>query len=131
MRALALVALAGCSGGHSSTSCTLDTQCQSGEVCARDEQCSPASQVRALKITWTIRGAPASATTCASSPSFSLWFDSPGLSFGFEPVPCMEGQFTIDKLPLDYDQVSLQLGRRTLAVGAIDASGVVHFDVAP
>jgi hypothetical protein len=135
MRALlvATVALAGC-GSDGSGTCMTDSQC-GGDVCARDGECLPASEIQSVKVTWTIRGQAASAMTCAASPSFLLQFDgySYGDSFGYAPVPCMEGQFTMDKLPTRFVQVDVGLDNAGSFLGSkpIDASGVVAFDLAP
>jgi hypothetical protein len=99
--------------------------CGSDRVCTRDHQCLPPDQVRAVHITWTVSGAPASATSCAAAPDLRIDFVSrSGPHLGFEPVPCAEGVFTVDRLPTDYDAV--QLGRasdRALQRAAIDAAG--------
>jgi hypothetical protein len=99
--------------------------CGADLVCTRDDRCLPPDEVRAVHISWTVSGAPASATSCAAAPDLVLDLRSQGgASFGFEPVPCAEGMFTVDRLPTDYDTV--QLGRasdRELPRAAIDAAG--------
>jgi hypothetical protein len=108
MRRIALlVALAGCP--HDGGPCQTDHDCN-GLVCTRDFECLPSSQVRSVKVTWTIHGQPADATSCAPTPGFTLRFiDSyTNTAFGYEPVPCMEGQFTIDKIPTAYDYVEIE-----------------------
>ncbi len=131
--AVLLALLAGC-GSSSPGTCMTDSQC-GGETCARDGECLPASEIQAVKVTWTIRGQAASATTCASSPSFLLEFDGPsyGDSFGYAPVPCMEGQFTMDKLPTRYDQVDIGIDNASYFLGTkpIGSTGVVSFDLQP
>ena len=89
----------------SSFGCHEDSDCP--EVCARDGECLPASQVELVHVTWTLSGAAASATTCASSPDLDITFGTSTGSFGFSPVPCVEGKFTIDKIPTRYVTVSL------------------------
>ena len=67
---------------------------------------------------------PASAQTCASAPHLDLTFIDPnGDQFGFSPVPCAEGKFTIDKMPSFYQTVELS---RTGDYGESGASG--YFD---
>ena len=131
--AVLLVLLAGCPDS-SSSSCKVDTDCGS-ETCARTGECLPASQIQSVKVTWTIRGQTANATSCASSPSFLLEFDgdSYGDQFGYAPVPCMEGQFTMDKLPTRYIQVDIGVDNAGYFLGSkpIDASGTVAFDLSP
>jgi hypothetical protein len=101
-----LVGLTGCP--RNSGPCQTDHDCN-GLTCTRDGECLPAAQIRQVKVTWTIGGAAASATTCAPEPSFTLRFTDSitNTTFGYEPVPCMEGQFTIDKIPTEYDYVEI------------------------
>ena len=129
--AAVLAGLAGC-GGDGSSMCTTDSQC-GGDVCARDGECLPAASVRMAKLSWTIQGMAASAQTCAASPSFSIYFDSSTTdeSFGFEPVPCQEGQFTIDKLPERFDLVEIDLQDRQLGLTALAPDGTAAFDLSP
>src|SRR5439155_4231994 len=102
------VVVAGCGSTAGPSTCTVDKYC-GGQVCARNGECVSASTVRMVKVTWTIRGQQASATACGSTPSLELWFNSPQDYFGYAPVPCMEGQFTIDKIPTRYDEVELDV----------------------
>ncbi|MDB4960010.1 MAG: hypothetical protein JWP01_9 [Myxococcales bacterium] len=106
--AAALFSLAGCptSGG---SECTTDSSCGTGEVCARDSMCAESSAVRAVVTTWTVQGAEANATTCASHPDLFINFlgRDQGDTLGFTPVPCKLGQFSIDKLPDRFGQVEL------------------------
>jgi len=136
MRGLVLVALLaaapGCPADSTPSMCETDSQC-GADVCARDGECLPASQVRSAKLTWTIRGMAANASTCASSPNFYINFDSSttGEAFGFAPVPCQEGLFSIDKLPVRFDEVEIGVDARTLQILPIRADGTVVFDLSP
>jgi hypothetical protein len=125
-RALAFVLFVGCVHPSSSPPDHCGSAgCGSDRVCTRDNRCLPPDQVRAVHITWTVSGAPASPTSCAAAPDLLLDLQSrSGPHLGFEPVPCAEGEFTVDRLPTDYDAV--QLGRasdRALQRAAIDAAG--------
>ena len=125
------VLLAGCPAGHDGP-CHVDSDC-GGDVCARTNECLPADAVQMVKVTWTIRSMPADATNCAASPDFFVFFDSgdPRDRFGFEPVPCMAGQFPIDKLPVRFIQVEIGVdGGWTRATG-IDSSGMAAFNLSP
>ncbi len=128
MRAVLLIALlAGC--GSSDDSCSADSDC-GGDVCARDGECLPASEIKAVKVVWTIGGAPADATSCASNPDFYLYFyGSLTYSFGYEPVPCMQGQFFIDKLPTAFDSVELGVEGGFRKVERIDNTNTASFDL--
>jgi hypothetical protein len=102
---VALVLLAGCPSDTTMPECT-DTSC-GNDVCARDGECLPASEVWMVKTTWTIDGMAANATTCAPTPDLHIYFKSMSDSFGFDPVPCDQGQFFVDRLPLRFDVVEL------------------------
>ena len=132
-RALLLSLLAACPS-NTKTECMLDSDCGGGgTVCARDGECLAASDVWPVKVSWTIRGSAANATTCATSPSFYLQFD--GLmqqdTFGYEPVPCEQGQFLVDKLPKRFVQVEIGENNRFLDAQPITAAGSASFDLYP
>ncbi len=130
MRTVCLIALVGCGGG--ATICSTDGDC-SGQVCARDEQCYPASQIRSVVINWTVSGAAPTATSCASIANLVLQFDTNDLStsFEFEPVPCIEGKFTLDKLPTIYTQVDLGSENDFAQSEPIGSDNTVSFDLIP
>jgi hypothetical protein len=87
--------------------CHTDSDCGS-QVCARDGECLLASEVHIIHVTWTVNGAAASPATCAQSPDLELTFEADySQSFGFAPVPCMAGKFTVDKMPTSYTTVML------------------------
>lgn len=131
--AAALVAtLAGCplsssSGGE----CQLDSDCSGSEVCARDEMCAAASQVRSVTATWTIRGAAASVASCGTHPDLYISFigNDSGDTLGYAPVPCKNGQFTVDKLPTRFRQVELGVEGGVSDTRTIDASGTAVLDL--
>jgi hypothetical protein len=131
-RALVLVLLAGCPSSSQPDECTVDSDC-SGGVCARTGECLSASSVHPVKVTWTIRGSAASPTTCGNSADFYVQFDSPDPQdiFGYEPVPCDQGQFLVDKLPKRYVQVEIGIDDRFLDAQPIDALGSASFDLYP
>lgn len=130
MRSLVvLVLVAGCPRSDPGP-CTTDADC--GDfVCARDGECLSAAEVRRVQIVWTVHGMPASATTCAAIPDLYLQLDSPSDSFGFEPVPCMAGQFTIDKLPRRYYGAELGVTGKFNDVAQFDSSSVASLDLNP
>ena len=135
MRAvLLLLALSAMSCGtyESGGGCERDSEC-GGDVCARNGECLPDSSVRSVRITWTIRGQMANATTCAPSPSLYLLFSGfePGDTFGYEPVPCDAGLFFIDKLPSRFGAVEIGERDSFQMEKAFDASGNVSFDLMP
>ena len=131
MRIWLVLLLAGCPSS-SQSECTTDSDCGT-DVCARDGECLAATDVRPVKLTWTIRGSAASASTCPQSPSFYVQFDSNDVndSFGFEPVPCDQGQFTVDKLPRRYVQAEMGVDNTFLDAQPIDAMGQATFDLFP
>jgi hypothetical protein len=133
MRALAplVLILAGCprTGGD----CQIDQDCSGSEICARNGECHAPSDVRTIHVTWTIRGMPASSTTCGATPNFYILFSSPEVSdaYGYEPVPCASGLFTIDKLPKRFNAVELGVDGGYSEQAAFDAQGNATFDLAP
>ena len=128
--ALVLVAFAMACGSSGGT-CELDDDC-GGNVCARNGECLPASSVRTVHLTWTIGGQPASTTTCAAMPDLYVLFyaPDPNDSFGYAPVPCDAGVFTIDKLPTRFTSAELGAqGRDDGVEQSITASGDLAFDL--
>src|SRR5689334_1422886 len=114
-RGLLLVVLVGCTWSSSDDearppreigppgerlSCDVDRDCSGGDVCTRTGSCQPASQVRAVHVNWTVKGGPASEAACAPSPDLQINFgvNAENAVFGFSPVPCVQGKFTVDKL---------------------------------
>ncbi|HSN26516.1 MAG TPA: hypothetical protein VLT45_09525 [Kofleriaceae bacterium] len=132
MKRALLLLLAACPSSDTKTVCMVDSDC-GGDVCARDGECLPASEVWPVKVTWTIRGSAANASTCATSPSFYLQFDGQFQqdSFGYEPVPCEQGQFLVDKLPKRFVQVEIGENNRFLDAQPISAAGSASFDLYP
>src|SRR3984885_15303382 len=93
--------------------CMVDTDCGSGQVCARTMECLPPSEVRAIKLSWTVGGAAASATTCAMIPDlivrlFDDAHNEDDNAWGYLPVQCDAGVFPIDKMPTRY--INSELG---------------------
>ena len=122
----------GGTGGNEGFGCHADADCGSTHVCARDGECLSPSIVRTIHVTWTVNGQPASADTCASSPHLDLTFiDVSGDEFGFSPVPCTEGKFTVDKMPTNYETVGLaRTGDydQSGASGFFDSDGIATLD---
>jgi hypothetical protein len=95
-------------GGSTDFGCHVDTDCGSNLVCARDGECLAASAVRIIHVNWTMNGQATSDTTCAHAPSLAVTFSDPNTEmFGFAPVPCNAGRYTIDKFPSRFDTVQL------------------------
>jgi hypothetical protein len=133
MRALSILALAcaACSGGDGD--CELDSDCGGSRVCARNSECLPATEVRPIRVTWTIRGMPANDLLCAPTPDFYVLFSATQINdtFGYEPVPCKAGLFTVDKLPRRFVSVELGVDGGFSEVKAFDAQGNAAFDLVP
>lgn len=130
--ALAL-ALASCDGkGSDGDSCSVDTDCDSG-TCARTDRCEEPDAVRAVHVTWTVRGAAPTADSCRDLDPLEIDFDDGGLNgdgVAFAPVPCTAGLYSIDKLPLDITRVSLgPQGSSFGATANIDAQGNAALDL--
>jgi len=115
-------ALAGCFS-PSTYDCDVDSQCGSGEVCARTHECLTAGEVRAVRVRWTIDGQADAAAECAALGIGDLtigFSSSDGAEVSFAPVPCGGGLYFIDKLPTRFDQVELY---------GYDANGVRYYGV--
>ena len=133
--ALAL-GLGGCpapgGGGPTDGRCFMDDECGSGDVCARDNLCWSASDVRFVKATWTMRGQPADATTCAQFPDLYIEFRGPRVeNLAFSPVPCANGQFVVDKLPFEFTRVEVgaQSSSGPWDVTSIGSTGAAALDL--
>ncbi len=133
MKRALLLLLAACPSSDTKTVCMVDSDCGGGNVCTRDNECLAPSEVWAVKVTWTIRGSAANAQTCATSPSFYLQFDGQFQqdTFGYEPVPCEQGQFLVDKLPKRFVQVEIGENNRMLDAQPISSTGSASFDLYP
>jgi len=127
LASLAACPLTNSSGGE----CQLDKDCSGSELCARDEMCAPASTIREVTATWTIRGAAADVTTCASHPDLYIQFigNDSGDTLGFAPVPCKVGQFIVDKLPDRFRQVELGVEGGVSDTRTINAAGMAALDL--
>ena len=106
-----VLACAGCPRGGSGDECVVNSECAADEVCGRDKSCTDPSNVREVTVTWTVNGSPANTQSCESR-DFSLTFygDDFGDELGFTPVPCVTGQFFIDRLPRRFHTVELGVG---------------------
>jgi hypothetical protein len=110
--------------------CFVDQECVTGEVCGRDDVCWPASEVRLVRTTWTLRGQPANDTTCAGFPDLHIVFDgNVSDDLGFSPVPCETGQFVVDKLPRPFTRVELGVDGGPWRVTTISSSGTATLDL--
>lgn len=123
--------LAGCSS--TPAECSVDSECGTG-VCARDGACTPTSEVRQVRTTWTINGQPASAARCPAEPlyvEFGVFATDETLEF--DPVPCSGGVYTIDKLPRRFDSVEVGVDTDGGAYDwtMIDSSGTAQLDLEP
>lgn len=130
--AIALALLGGCPATtYSGGECLEDLDCGGGDVCARDRMCAPAASVRAVTTTWTVRGEPASALTCAAHPDLFISFLGRDLAdtIGFAPVPCHLGSFVVDKLPVRFGTVELGVEAGPSEIRAVDASNRVMIDL--
>lgn len=96
-------------GGQVELGCLSDSDCgTSGLVCTRTGECLSASQVRAVRTLWTVKGLEASEASCSRAPSLSITFTSSGgEQFGYTPVPCKAGKHTVDKFPIRFTTVQL------------------------
>jgi len=139
MRTLALaasIAMAGCPVSGPSY-CDRDDQCTGGLTCARSQECLAAAEIRSLTIRWTVDGQPDTAAQCGALGLTDLtitFFDAAG-PLSFAPIPCSGGLFTVDKLPVRFDQVELSTydrdGRPYAAMNALGPQDEQVVDLEP
>lgn len=118
-------------GGPTGFGCHADSECGS-LVCARNGECMAARDVHVIHVNWTVGEEPASDTSCTAAPKLSITFSSGvGDEFGFAPVPCNAGRYTIDKMPTRINNVQLarQYEYGGGAYGSFDATGNVLLDL--
>jgi hypothetical protein len=130
--ALLLLVLAGCPRTSDGV-CDEDIECESGQVCARgDHLCVEPNQVKTTRTQWTINGQPASGNNCQGRTLYIQFLSSIGNDdFGFSPVPCETGQFTVDKLPNRYRAVEVGFeGAGDFDSASFDAEGTALLDLA-
>jgi hypothetical protein len=115
-----VLACAGCPRGGGGEECVVNSECAADEVCGRDKACTDPSNVREVTVTWTVNGSPANTQSCAQQTDFSLTFfgDDFGDELGFTPVPCVTGQFFIDRLPLRFHTVELGIGGNRVRISS-------------
>jgi len=119
-------------GGYFPNTCEQDSDCgNSNLVCARDGECLTTDEVKPIRVNWTVNGGPASEAVCANGPDFFLDFnDTYQSGFGFAPVPCQSGVFSVDKMPARYFQVEIGVeNAQALGSGPFDSDGHISFDV--
>lgn len=118
------------SGGDPVYGCRQNSECGT-QVCARDGECYPAASIRAVVTTWTVGGEVASVASCTGHPDLFIHFATTnGASFGYAPVPCRNGKFTIDKLPTSYTRVELGIVGSSFGSSApITSAGAAMIDL--
>ena len=118
-------------GGGGGPTC-IDSQC-APNVCARDGECLPASEVQSVRVTWTVNGSQANGSNCANIPDLYLqFFSGPEDGVGFAPVPCAEGNFSVDKLPSRFTNVEIGIDNgAALGDTTFDGSGNASFNLTP
>jgi len=122
----------GGSGGDVGFGCHQDSDCGGTLVCARDGECLTADSVRFIHVNWTVKTEVASDTTCVSAPDLAITFSDPsGDLFGFAPVPCNAGRYTVDKLPTRFTRVELTRSGEYSggASGTFDTTGTAVLDL--
>jgi hypothetical protein len=117
-------------GGFPPSGCHQDSDC-APDVCTRDGECLPSSEVHAIRVNWTVNGGPASDAACTNAPDFYLNFNADSQDgVGFAPVPCKSGVFSVDKMPSRFQQVEIGIDNGgSLGDSIFDQTGQVSFDV--
>jgi hypothetical protein len=121
--------------GNGQCGSNADCGSDSGLVCSNIGQCLPPSELMAGRVTWTVSGSAANATSCASIPALYLEFFAGGDDgVTFSPVPCQEGNFSFSSLPSEYQMVEIGINNGadlgdTSFTGT--GSGSASFDITP
>ena len=120
--------------GGTDYECMADADCNSAQlICSSTFQCMQPSQVRAIHVNWTLDEQPASPTTCGGAPTLQLSFtDINGTTgWGYAPVPCAEGKFTIIKMPLTFvgALMGAENGEGSYFTGTFDTTGNTTIDL--
>lgn len=129
--ALVAILLAGCPRTSDGV-CDEDPECDSGQVCARgDHLCVEPREVRTTRTEWTINGQPPDAGNCNGLTLYIQFLsDFDQDDFGFSPVPCETGLFSVDKLPVRYRSVEVGVeGGNENDRSAFDAEGNALLDL--
>jgi len=130
---VALLVLTGCPTGGGE--CGYDPDCRGGDVCANTHVCRDPGSLVTLLVGWTINSAPADAASCAAVGDLQVTIrdtEDEDNEATWAPVPCAAGRFSFDKLPVEYDRVSLTVVAtgvsqdETIPIGG----GTVVFDLA-
>jgi hypothetical protein len=125
-------------GPGGGAACDTTAACTGTQVCTRNHECLEPAQVHAVLVHWTIRGAPADESACASMGKMSIGFavSGTGERTGFSPLMCTAGQFFIDVWPTRFDQTTVSgtstvplYGTASLVAG--DAEADVTVDLEP
>ena len=94
--------------------------------------CTTSTTVRVVHVNWTVNDATATVASCTHAPDLAITFaDAQGYQFGFAPVPCKAGRYTIDKMPSHYTRVTLSRSGdyNGGANGQFDTTGNVSLDL--
>jgi hypothetical protein len=73
-----------------------------------------------LWLSWTLKGAAVSDTSCSGIDHLTLEMDGPGGAISIDPIPCLRG------LGWEYD--GLPTGDNLVILDAIDAHGFVRLE---
>lgn len=113
--------------------CEVDPDCGDGTVCTRSGECALPADVRSVDVRWTVRGAPASPSTCASNSDLYIDFigDTLGDLASFDPVACATGQFFVDKLDRRFGRVEIGVDGHWYDITEVRADGTAVLDLAP
>jgi hypothetical protein len=102
-------------------------------VCNKYDQCFPTNETRTIHVTWTVSGKPASDATCQAAPQLALQPGIPyDLGYGWASIPCNEGKFTMDAVPIETTFAVLYRtgdGPYTGSAGFFDGSGDLVLDL--
>jgi hypothetical protein len=118
--------------------CKVDGDCKGnvgGLVCDQASFCTDSATLQTVRARWTLKGLTPGGASCSAYSRLVVEFKSPdgATDFGFDPVPCPAGMFTINKVPSQITKARviayLNAGGTSMADGFIDPSGNVSINV--
>ncbi len=103
-----LVVIVGCASDTSTSHplrCSVDVDCDAGEICAGDASCRAPPDVRTIDVQWTVAGHSASQACTVEEVRVNFKtgpVPEPHTEFGHSPIACRAGAVTVVRVPYDY-----------------------------
>jgi hypothetical protein len=131
--AAVLASCGGEEGDKSGQPCKVDGDC-GVVVCDNSSICTDMGMLRKVQVSWTINGSIPGASNCTGVARLEVEFQAlDGAAFGYGPVPCTAGLFSLLKMPSKFVKAKLTAirtgGGDSQVTGDIGADGFVNVDI--